>query len=35
MAQTPNPTVTLISCYPYMVDNQRIVVQAILLTGNE
>ena len=30
MAQTQEPVVTLISCYPYMVDNQRIVVTAIL-----
>jgi sortase A len=35
MAPTPNPTVTLISCYPYMVDSQRIVVQANLQKGNE
>jgi sortase A len=28
MAQSSSPTLTLISCYPYMVDNQRIVVQA-------
>jgi sortase A len=35
MAQTPNSVVTLISCYPYMVDNQRIIVQAILQNGNE
>jgi sortase A len=35
MAPTPNPLVTLISCYPYMVDNQRIVVQANLRTGND
>jgi len=35
MANTPDPTVTLISCYPYMVDNQRIVVRANLQTGNE
>jgi len=26
MASTGNPTVTLISCYPYLVDKQRIVV---------
>jgi sortase A len=26
MAATTRPTVTLISCYPYMVDDQRIVV---------
>ncbi|MCS6908727.1 MAG: class D sortase [Anaerolineales bacterium] len=30
MAQTAEPIVTLISCYPYMVDNQRIVVVARL-----
>ncbi len=30
MAQTPDPTVTLISCYPYLVDKQRIVVFAKL-----
>ncbi|MFZ2097726.1 MAG: class D sortase, partial [Anaerolineales bacterium] len=30
MASTPDPTVTLISCYPYMVDNKRIIVQANL-----
>jgi len=30
MLQTPDATVTLISCYPYMVDNQRIVVFAKL-----
>ncbi|OGO64392.1 MAG: hypothetical protein A2030_00380 [Chloroflexi bacterium RBG_19FT_COMBO_50_10] len=35
MASTPDPTVTLISCYPYLVDNQRIVVQASLQTGNK
>lgn len=33
MAPTDNPTVTLISCYPYRVDTQRIVVQAILQEG--
>jgi len=26
MNDTAKPTVTLISCYPYLVDNQRIVV---------
>jgi sortase A len=26
MASTNEPTVTLVSCYPYLVDNQRIVV---------
>jgi sortase A len=30
MANTQEPVVTLISCYPYMVDNQRIVVRAVL-----
>ena len=30
MAPTPNPTITLISCYPYMINTQRIVVSAAL-----
>jgi len=30
MASTPDPTLTLISCYPYMVDNKRIIVRATL-----
>lgn len=30
MDPTEKPTVTLISCYPYLVDDQRIVVSAIL-----
>ena len=30
MAQTHEPIVTLISCYPYLVDDQRIVVTALL-----
>lgn len=30
MAPTREPVVTLISCYPYMVDNKRIVVNALL-----
>jgi sortase A len=30
MAGTQEPVVTLISCYPYLVDNQRIVVTAEL-----
>ena len=30
MANTQEPVVTLISCYPYMVDNQRIVIKAVL-----
>jgi sortase A len=32
MAPTANPTVTLISCYPYMIDNKRIVVFGQLKT---
>jgi sortase A len=35
MASTPDPTVTLISCYPYMIDNKRIVVQASLQTESD
>lgn len=34
MDQTPDPIITLISCYPYLVDNQRIVVQARLESGS-
>lgn len=30
MAATQEPMVTLISCYPYLIDNQRIVVTAFL-----
>ncbi len=30
LASTQEPVVTLISCYPYMVDNQRIVITAVL-----
>jgi len=30
MAQTADPSITLISCYPYLVDDQRIVVQGRL-----
>jgi len=33
MAATPNPTVTLISCYPYMVDSKRIIVQGSFQEG--
>lgn len=33
MAPTTQPVVTLISCYPYMVDNKRIVVRASLQSG--
>jgi sortase A len=32
MAPTRDPTLTLISCYPYLVDNKRIVVKAELQT---
>jgi sortase A len=35
MAPTSGPTATLISCYPYMVDNKRIVVQASLGSGDK
>ena len=35
MAPTREPVVTLISCYPYLVDNQRIVVTAYLVDGNQ
>jgi sortase A len=31
MDPTPNATATLISCYPYLIDNMRIVVKAELL----
>jgi sortase A len=34
MDQTSDPAVTLISCYPYLVDNQRIVVQGRLDSGS-
>jgi len=34
MAPTEQPTVTLISCYPYLVDDQRIVITARLLSGS-
>lgn len=30
MDPTPDPTLTLISCHPYLVDNHRIVVSAVL-----
>lgn len=33
MAPTSQATVTLISCYPYLIDNQRIVVTARLQDG--
>jgi sortase A len=34
MDPTPTTTLTLISCYPYLVDTQRIVVFADLVTGD-
>lgn len=34
MAPTPQETITLISCYPYRVDNQRIVVKGMLQNIN-
>lgn len=33
LAPTQNATITLISCYPYLVDNQRIVVKGVLQTS--
>ncbi len=33
MADTSKATITLISCYPYLVDNQRIVVFGELSDG--
>jgi sortase A len=33
MEATERPTVTLISCYPYLIDNKRIVVFAELTSG--
>ncbi len=33
MDQTAKPITTLISCYPYLVDDQRIIVQAQLKSG--
>jgi sortase A len=33
MNPTATPTITLISCYPYQVDTQRIAVFADLVTG--
>lgn len=34
LASTSEPIVTLISCYPYLVDNKRIIVRAYLQSGN-
>ncbi len=33
MDSTTQPTITLISCYPYLVNNMRIVVRASLIEG--
>jgi sortase A len=33
MAPTHEPTTTLVSCYPYLVDDERIVVIAELVEG--
>ena len=35
MSATNQSSTTLISCYPYLVDNQRIVVKARLQSGGE
>ncbi len=35
LSPTANSTLTLISCYPYLVDTERIIVQASLQSGNE
>ncbi|MBN2146723.1 MAG: class D sortase [Anaerolineales bacterium] len=35
MAPTPDETITLISCYPYLVDNQRIVVKGVLQDSSQ
>jgi sortase A len=32
LEQTPDAVLTLISCYPYLIDTQRIVVRASLAT---
>jgi len=34
LSSTTEPIVTLISCYPYLVDNKRIIVRAYLQSGN-
>lgn len=33
MGPTENATVTLISCYPYLIDNQRIIIKGVLQTS--
>ncbi len=34
LSPTTDPIVTMISCYPYLVDNKRIIVRAYLQSGN-
>jgi sortase A len=34
MESTNQPTMTLISCYPYLIDNKRIVITGRLQSGN-
>ena len=34
LAPTQQPTVTLVSCYPPMVDNKRIIVRGVLQSGS-
>jgi len=34
MSPTPQETITLISCYPYRVDNKRIVIKGLLQNNN-
>jgi sortase A len=34
LAASSEPIVTMISCYPYLVDNKRIIVRAYLQSGN-
>jgi sortase A len=35
LASTQDSTITLISCYPYLIDNQRIVVKGSLLSSEQ
>ena len=35
MAPTEHASLTLISCYPYLINNKRIVVKADLKDGSE
>jgi sortase A len=34
MASSERPTLTLISCYPFLIDNKRIVISADLLSNS-